>query len=168
MNQAHIHLLLNHLPVVGTLFSVLLLAVALLRKNDELRKVSLGFVVLVALAAIPTYLTGEPAEKIVEHLPGVSEALIESHEEAALFSLIAVEVAGIASLAGLFIFRRRSLPNAMFAAALAITLVAAGLMGWTANLGGQIRHTEIRSGFTAPAETEGQPKSHAEEKERHE
>lgn len=171
MNQAHIHLLLNHLPVVGTLFSVLLVAVAMVRKNDELRKVSLGFVVLVALAAVPTYLTGEPAEKIVEHLPGVSDALIESHEDSALFSLVAVEVAGMASLTGLFIFRRRSLPNAMVATALAITLIAAGLMGWTANLGGQIRHTEIRSGFTAPAEngkgeTEGHLKE-AGERERH-
>jgi len=32
---------------------------------------------------------------------------------------------------------------------LAISLVVAGLMGWTANLGGQVRHTEIRAGASA-------------------
>ena len=34
---------------------------------------------------------------------------------------------------------------------LATSLLVGGLMAWTANLGGQIRHTEIRSGANAPA-----------------
>jgi len=46
MNWAHVHLLLNHLPVVGTFFGVLLLLLALLRKSEELKRVSLGVFVL--------------------------------------------------------------------------------------------------------------------------
>jgi asparagine N-glycosylation enzyme membrane subunit Stt3 len=60
MNWAHIHLSLNHLPVVGTFFGVLLLLLALLRKSEELKRVSLGVFVLTALLALPVYFTGEP------------------------------------------------------------------------------------------------------------
>jgi len=63
MNWAHIHLSLNHLPVVGIIFGVLLLLLALLRKSEELKRVSLGVFVLTALIALPVYFTGEPAEK---------------------------------------------------------------------------------------------------------
>ncbi len=36
MNPAHVHLWLNHLPVVGTFFGLLLLLVAILRRSAEL------------------------------------------------------------------------------------------------------------------------------------
>ena len=60
MNWAHIHLSLNHLPVVGTFFGVLLLLLALLRKSEELKRGSLGVFALTALLALPIYFTGEP------------------------------------------------------------------------------------------------------------
>jgi hypothetical protein len=50
-------------------------------KSEELKKMSLWVFVLVALVALPVYLTGEPAEEVVEHLPGVAESFIESYEE---------------------------------------------------------------------------------------
>jgi hypothetical protein len=84
MNWAHIHLSLNHLPVVGIIFGVLLLLLALLRKSEELKRVSLGVFVLTALLALPVYFTGEPAEEVVEHVPGVAESLIGRHENAAV------------------------------------------------------------------------------------
>ena len=95
MNWAHIHLLLNHLPVIGTIFGVLRLLFAWLRKSEELKRVSLGVFVLTALLALPVYFTGEPAEKVVERLPVVAEPLIERHENAALFALLTAGGAGI-------------------------------------------------------------------------
>jgi hypothetical protein len=80
MNWAYVHLALNHLPVIGAIFGVLLLLLALLRKSEELKRVSLGVFVITALLALPIYFTGEPAEEVVEHLPGVAEPLIERHE----------------------------------------------------------------------------------------
>lgn len=50
MNAAHLHLALNHLPVIGSLFSALLLGWALLRSAYELKRAALGAVVLVAFA----------------------------------------------------------------------------------------------------------------------
>jgi uncharacterized membrane protein len=170
MNGAHLHLLLNHLPVIGTIFGLLLLLFALLRKSEEVKRVALGVFVFAALAAVPTYLTGEPAEEVAEHLPGVAKALIESHEEAALFALIAAGLTGLVSLGGLFLSRRADkLPQWMVIAPLALALITSGLMGWTANLGGQIRHTEIRQDFNPASPTNGaETKPKQREKEEHE
>jgi hypothetical protein len=155
MNWAYIHLMLNHLPVIGSVFGVLLLLFALLRKSEELKRVSFGVFVFTALLALPVYFTGEPASEIVEHLPGVAESLIEEHEDAALFALLMAGATGIVALAGLILFRRAErLPGRLVGAVLVLSLATSGLMGWTANRGGRIRHTEIRADFTAPLEKE--------------
>ena len=153
MSTVHLHLLLNHVPVIGTIIGLCLLAYAALRKDEGLARASLGMFAVLALVAIATFLTGEPAEEAVEGMAGVSESFIERHEEAALLSTIALGVLGALSLGMLLWFRRRHLPRLAAVAFLAAGLIPAGAMAWTANLGGQIRHTEIRSGPGAPAGT---------------
>lgn len=144
MNFAHWHLLLNHLPVLGTAFGTLVLLTALLKRSDELKRLSLWVFVLAALAAVPAYLTGEPAEGVIERLPNVAENLIERHEDWALISLVATSLTGALALVGWFVYRKAErLPQWLSAGALALALVTSGLMAWTANLGGQIRHPEI-------------------------
>ena len=153
MNPVHWHLLLNHLPVIGTLLGVLLLAWGTVRKSEELKQASLGIFVFAAVIAIPTFLTGEPAEEVAAQLPGVTEALIERHEDIARIALILTGLTGALALAGLFLRRRAPWLVAM---ALVFGVVAAGAMGYTANLGGQVRHTEIRSGAASASLTESQ------------
>ena len=146
MNSAHAHLLLNHLPVLGSAFGVLLLLFAFARKSDELKRVALGVFVFAALTAIPVYLTGEPAEDIVERLPGISKPMIEEHEEAAEGAAAALGVLGVLSLAGLVHFRRSaSMPRWLSLSSLVLSLVVAALMARTASLGGRIHHPEIHS-----------------------
>lgn len=150
MNGAHLHLLVNHVPVLGLFFGLALLVAALWRRSTELTRTSLVVFALTAVAAIVVYLTGEPAEDSVEGLAGVSRALIERHESAALAATIGVGVLGGVALVGLAGFRRlAAVPRWFTSSSLVLALATAGLMGWTANLGGQIRHTEIRAG--APA-----------------
>jgi hypothetical protein len=157
MNVAHIHLLLNHIPMIGTVFGVVLFSLALMRRSEELKKISLGIFVVGAVVALPVYFTGEPAEEVVEHLPGVSESIIEQHEEAAEIALVAVELLGAISLAGLVLFRSASgIPNWFAALSLVLSVMVGGVMAWTANRGGQVRHTEIRAETkAAPAALEG-------------
>ena len=146
MNWAHVHLILNHIPLIGIGFVILLFIIALLRKSNELIDVSLIFVVIVALWAIPAYLTGEPAEEIVEDLPGISEELIKEHEEQAEIAFILVEVTGAIALITL-IARRYSnkLGQRLAILTLVALIISGGLIAWTANLGGKIHHQEIRS-----------------------
>ena len=152
MNVAHLHLILNHVPVLGTAFGLGLLTFALWRKSEEVKKAALGLFVISALLAIPVYLTGEPAEEIVEELPDVSHANIEEHEEAAEVAFIGVLALGVAALAGLVWRRGRTVPTGFASGILAASVAVCGLMAWTANLGGQVRHTEIRSGTSAPVD----------------
>lgn len=155
MNEAQLHLLTNHLPVMGSLFTVLLMLWGIVRRSDEVQKTALGAMVLVALSALPAYFTGEPAEHVVEHLPGVSEAHIEEHESMGKFALASAIGLGVVALAGLILSRGKSVSLAAASIALVANLFVAGVMGYTAHLGGQIRHSEIR-GEGAPAPTEGE------------
>lgn len=151
MNAVHLHLALTHLPVVATLVALILLAVALWRRADGLLRTGAAVALGAALATAPVYLSGEPAEEQVEELPGVSERLIEHHEDAAGIAAAAVAVLGLAAAASLFAFRRTPIPRPAGTALLALALVATALFGRTANLGGQIRHSEIR-GVVASAQ----------------
>ncbi len=148
MNWAHIHLLLNHIPVIGMVFAVLLLLVAMVRKNDAFKILSLQFFVLLTLLTIPTYLTGDPAAHAVRSLPDVTREIIERHDDAATIALIGMIILGVLALVGLIIYHRtKSLPAWVITLAFVLSLTEAVWLGWTANLGGQIRHTEIRAGF---------------------
>lgn len=146
MDLTHIHLLLNHVPVLGVIFGFLLLAYALIKKSRDLRQASLSIFVFTGLISVVVYLTGEPAEETVEHLAGVSETMIESHEEAALLAMVGATSLGAIALGGLLASRwSKAIAKPLVAAALLGSLIVSGLLAWTANLGGQIRHSEIRS-----------------------
>ncbi|HZS06526.1 MAG TPA: DUF2231 domain-containing protein [Blastocatellia bacterium] len=163
MDAVHLHLMLNHLPVIGIVLVGILLAVALFTGNAQFQRVSLWFLILLALAAIPVYLTGEPTEERVENLPGISGAVIERHEDIAKFAFVALEILGGAALVSLLAYRKSArLPKALLSGVLALTVVSAGLFSWTGWTGGQIRHTEIRSGTQAA--TGSQPENRQEKK----
>jgi uncharacterized membrane protein len=156
MNGAHLHLVLNHFPVIGLVFAVGLLAVAQFRRNPELARVAAASLVVVAAVSIIVYMTGEPAEEIVEELPGMSHDLIEAHEEAALIALFLLEGLGVLALAGLFFFRDpKPLPKWFVPGLLAMSLIAVAWVGWTSHLGGHISHPESRADFEIEAESEG-------------
>jgi len=147
MNPAHLHLILNHIPVLGTIIALGLLGFAVWKRSEEIKRAALGLLVITALLGVPAFLTGEPAEDMIKGLPGVSRPLISHHEEAAEGAFIALCILGGIALAGLLWFRRGKLLPAWFnAVVLAGSLIVGGWMAWTANLGGQIRHPEIRSG----------------------
>ncbi len=100
MNGGQMHLMLNHLPVMGALVSLLLM----------------GWAIMAIIAAVALAI-------------GLTK------------------------------------PNYLLASAIVVGLLNAlvfGVMGYTAHLGGMIRHPEIRSGFTPPA-AEGADEPHEEE-----
>jgi uncharacterized membrane protein len=145
-----LHLILNHFPVVTAVLGLPLFLVAILRRSGSLRAAALGVFVAAGALALPAYFTGEPAEEKVGHLPGVSEDDIGRHEEAAEVAAVVVGLQGLAALVALFLLRRRpGLPAPLTAVLLVLSVAGAVLMARTANLGGLIRHSEIRSGASA-------------------
>lgn len=146
MTATHLHLMLNHLPIVAIPLALMLLGYGWLRHMDDVKRAALAVFVLAGLAIWPVYLTGEPAEETVEHLPAVSESLIEAHEDAAKLAMVFTELLAAGSLGALIFFRRDPLPGSVTVPLLSLALVATLALSWTGYLGGQIRHSEIRGG----------------------
>lgn len=152
MNLAHLHLLLNHIPVIGAAFGFALLAYGMQRRNDDLMKVALIAFVVLALLAIPAYFTGKPAEKVLDGHPGIAAGAIETHENAALLALAVMELVGACALGVLLAHWKEPMSARAGTPILVLAFVLSALMAWTANLGGKIHHTEITGG--APASVE--------------
>jgi uncharacterized membrane protein len=152
MSPAHLHLMLNHVPVLGVIFGLGLLIQGLRRRSEELKRAALGVFVIVGLLAIPVYLSGESAADAVKSLPGVTGPIVERHDNAAAAAFTGMLALGGMALAGLLRFRgARVAPGWFIPSILAVSLLVSALMGWTAYLGGQIRHTEIRAHATPVA-----------------
>ena len=150
MSSVHFHLLLNHFPVIGTLIVIALLAAAIVRRSNDIAKVSLGFLAALGAISLLVFFTGEPAEEAVENLPGFSEAITERHEEFALAATVVLASVGAFALAILVFLRKRDIPRWLTVGVFLLSLVGGGMMGYTAMLGGQVRHTEVRTGFVSP------------------
>lgn len=167
MNLAHIHLILNHIPMLTMPVVLVFFLFALWTQNKSLKKFSLILLVATAGTVVPVYLTGEPAEKVVEHFASLSEPLIEAHEESAEVSLILTLVAGGLALASLLTVSRLGIQKFTSVAVVVITALAVGSLGYTANLGGKIRHSELLSKQEAEKANSEKPaeKNEANEKE---
>ncbi len=146
MNDAHFHLVVNHLPIVGTLIGFLVLSVGLIMKKPEVKNTALGIFIFSALTTIAAFLTGEGAEEIVENLPGISETLIHQHEEyAELFYTIMLILGGL-SLITLFLqYKKLPFYKYGFVLILLLSMVSIGVAKYVGTSGGEITHIEIRN-----------------------
>jgi uncharacterized membrane protein len=146
VSTLHLHLLLNHVPVLGAYLAILVLAAALVKRRSDWARAGLWLVVALTAVAVGVYFTGESAEEAVEHLPGVAEAAIERHEEVAKLATIVFATAGVLALGALLARRKREIGRGLAAAALGVMLVVGGAIGYAAGLGGLVRHTELQAG----------------------
>ncbi|QDA61491.1 hypothetical protein [Hymenobacter jejuensis] len=152
MNEAHIHLILNHTPILGSLFGLVLMLTGMIRQNAVVLRTGLVTLVVAAVLAMPTQLTGEGAEKVVEHQPGVSRSLLHEHEEAAELAFWVLSATGALALGSVLLLNHQHRRAALLARfALAGALLSFGLMARAGNLGGQIMHPETRSDFVSNA-----------------
>lgn len=151
MDQTHVHLLITHLPIFGSILGAFVLAYGLWSKSNHTKIAAYYVLIISAIAAGISYLTGEAAEETAENLQGVSETIIEQHEEFALFALIGLAIVGLFALVGLYLTLVNSaLIKTVATLTLILSLLSFGLMARTGYLGGQIRHSEIRSGVNQP------------------
>ncbi len=147
MDLTHIHLLLNHFPSFGYIIGGGLFVLSLITRSDDLKRASLVVLLGIALIAIPAYMSGNGAADHIKSLPGISKSMIETHEGAAFVAMGFMLLTGAFGWLGLWQFRRLSrIPNWNLAVILVLTLVSLGLMIRVSNLGGEIRHEEIRAG----------------------
>lgn len=151
MNPGHIHLLLNHVPVIGFGIGLALFVMALLLKQAELRRVCFVVFFLSAALTIVTYVSGSDAREELKEVPGISDPLMEAHESAALVAFVFMEITGFLSWIGLWIWER---PSRFARWNVGLILIFAALtfvlMARAAYFGGAIRHPETGAAQTIP------------------
>lgn len=153
MDPVHVHLLLNHVAILAAVFSlVIYFAGIFISQRILVRTALIGFV-FSALVAIPVFLTGEPAEELVENLPGISQDVIHEHEEAAEYSIWMIQFLGIISLFAFFLFDKYE--RFFKWLIIVIGILATIALAKTGYEGGKIRHTEIHGSIPTPAIEQG-------------
>lgn len=146
MDQTHLHLLITHLPIFGSILGGIVLAYGVLKKSPHTQVAAYILFIISSIGAGIAYLTGEAAEETVEKIQGVSEDMIEIHEDFALVALISLLILGAFSIFALFLnFKKAKLSETVAVIILVISFISFGLVARTGYLGGQIRHTEIHS-----------------------
>lgn len=158
MDASHIHLLSNHVPILGVFFGIIVLIFGMNRQSPPTMAAAYLVFIISALVGLAAYFSGEGAEHIVENLPGVTHDAIEEHEEVALYTLISYIVLAIFSLIGLIRSKNHYQRIRKLAIIiLVLSVISFGVAAVTGYLGGQIRHTELRNDFVAPAESSEKP-----------
>ena len=148
MDPIRLHLILNHLPIIGSAIALMVLLVGIFRNNLTVIRTALA-VGVVTLAAVPVVnWSGEEAEEQIEDaawLDAEGNDWLEEHEERAeiaVNTLLSALVVCILALA-LGAYREGWLRLAAIVAALSLT-IGLGNGIWAADAGGKIRHSEIR------------------------
>jgi hypothetical protein len=150
MDVGHLHLMLNHVPVLGAPALLALLAWGLAGRIPAVTRGAIWLALALAVVTAVVYLTGEAAEELVEGLPTFQEPLVERHEEVALWATLILVATGCLAAAALWRSRRGSAMSLALTRVVLVGLVASTVaVGVTAWSGGPIGHPELRPGRTA-------------------
>ena len=145
MNDAHLHMVVNHFPIIGTIFGLGILITGIVMKNTVIKNVAYVLFVIAAIFGLVSMSTGEGAEEIAENLPSVTDQIIHEHEEMAEKLALVLYVLGGVSLVGLFMnVKNHAKASLVSYLAFLIALVGVFLGKQTGTTGGEVRHTEIR------------------------
>lgn len=147
MNDAYLHLIINHVPIFSMIFGLFILAWGLWKKKDSIQRIALVLFVLGAIAGYVSVETGEGAEEVVEdYVANISHDAIHNHEEAAEIAMWFSIVTGVLALAGFFVANYNPrFKNALMGVLLISAIAAVGTLLYTAYEGGKIRHPEAHS-----------------------
>lgn len=144
MNLTHLHLLINHLPVIGAFLGGIVLLFALSSRSRSTFYAAYTVYIISALGALVAYSTGESAEETIEEMAGIAKPAIEAHEASAVFALVGFVVLGLLAIAGILVSHyRQRLQFRWGIIVLVLSLMTFVTIARTAWLGGKIRHTEI-------------------------
>jgi hypothetical protein len=148
LNQPeYLHVVLNHLPLIGLLVAMLALLAALVTRNRTAILIGLALVGLLALSAWPVAESGEDGYDRVLAMSDEAGGKFLAHHRALAdrWVFLYYVTAGIAGLGfGLaWKWPRTLVPSSILALLLAAASLAAGIV--IAKAGGPVRHREFRT-----------------------
>lgn len=147
MNEAYLHLAINHFPIFSTLFGLLILGWGIWKNKESIQRIAMALFVLGAITSYIAVETGEGAEEILEdYNTSISHDIIHDHEEAAEISMWFSIVTGLLALGGFFVMRNNiRYKKAIIGVLLVSAIVTLASLLYTAYEGGKIRHPEAHN-----------------------
>jgi hypothetical protein len=146
----YIHVLLNHLPIYGTMLGTLALAISLVLRSRAAQITALILTLVAGVSSYPVFVTGQRAYKTIR---GVSDDAgadwLDEHMDRAEKTIGAFYFLALLALAGLLVpikWSKSAVPLA--ALTLVVAILCSGIAIYIAQPGGRIRHPEFR-----PSET---------------
>ena len=165
MNDAHLHMVVNHFPIIGTIFGLGILVTGMILKNNSVKNTAYILFAVAAIFAAFSMGTGEGAEELVEDMPNIGHQIIHEHEEIAEKFAVILYVTGFFGLVSLFTSYKKYRFATLFSfITLALAIVAGVLTKSVGTSGGEIRHTEIRTNIIS---TTGAEQNTVDEKNEH-
>lgn len=145
MNDAHLHMIVNHFPIIGTILGLGILISGMFLKNKTVKNTAYSLFIVGAIFAFASMATGEGAEEMVENMPSVGRKIIHEHEDMAEKLAIVLYLLGLIAIAG-FYLNIKNYAKACLVSYIAATVAIIGVLlaVQTGTTGGEVRHTEIR------------------------
>lgn len=148
MNDAHLHLVVNHFPIIGTILGLGILIAGMILKNNSVKNTAYVLFIIAAIFAVLSMATGEGAEEMVEDMPTIGKHIIHEHEEMAEKLAITLYVLCSVSFIGLFLdYKKNKKGKFVSYITVVVAFICVFLAKETGTTGGEIRHTEIRADY---------------------
>lgn len=164
MNDAHLHMLVNHFPIIGLFFGFFILLFGIIKNSSTLKATAYIIFIFCMIMGKISMMTGDKAEYAVEEMAGFSHDYIHEHEEAAELFMKPLYILGLVSILGLVgIVKKRNSEKMVSYCAVILVAICLFLSKNAGTTGGEIRHIEIRENTSDSLKT-----GHSEEVENHE
>ena len=146
----YVHVVLNHLPIYGTILGALALALSLILRSRAAQITTLILTLIAGASAYPVFITGQRAYKTIRgQSDDAGAAWLDEHMDRAEKTIGAFYFLAALALAGLLVpikWPKTGLP--LTAVTLAVAVICAGIAIYIAQAGGPIRHPEFRTSET--------------------
>jgi dolichol kinase len=146
----YIHVVLNHLPIYGTILAAIALAVSLLLRSRAAQITALILTLIAGVSAYPVFVTGQRAYKTIRSISDdAGSDWLDEHMERAEKTIGAFYFLAVLAIASLIVPIKWPISAVpLMALTLAVAILCSGLAVYIAQAGGRVRHSEFR-----PSET---------------
>ena len=152
----YIHVVLNHLPIYGTMLGALALAISLILRSRAAQITALILTLIAGASAYPVFVTGQRSYKTIR---GVSDDAgadwLDEHMDRAEKMIGVFYFLAALAIAGLLVpikWPKSAFPLA--ALTLVVAILCSGIAVYIAQPGGRVRHPEFRTSDTPAPSTE--------------
>src|SRR3982074_2038133 len=152
----YIHVLLNHLPIYGTMLGALALAISLVLRSRAAQITALIVTLVAGASSYPVLVTGQRAYKAIRGMADDAGAdVLDEHMDRAEKTIGGFYFLAALAIAGLLVpikWPKSAVPLA--ALTLVVAIFCSGIAVYIAQPGGRVRHPEFRPSETSTPASE--------------